>query len=1169
MLSLEAPPDHSCSLNLSGLKTDERAQEGLASKRDKGEHHHNCFSIRDYVFTSRGKNIMTNWPFSDNSLQTCLNHGVHDLLPPFEPPDQLRSRVCRSVIRSDFIQDQSLLELVDPSGSPVSEGKSNTKHKAKNLCKSAKSSPSTEGAPKAFHKKSILEASGNPETATTPALSTKTEKKCRLIVKLNTVSDYRRTEDITSNSSAITDTMASKVCPVCKTFSSTSNTTLNAHIDQCLAESSNAKEVAAKPVKYKVKPRKTRLMADIIATAPCCTLEYLDRRNGSNWALDPTLVAPSNVVCTENKRPEDIDEDVAEGAVYVDANGTKIRILSELNDAPIATVKEDLKQRKNTKAIKEGKSNSVGRKKHFSKKYFKYLNVRPHGKKPRSFKPHRSEVHKTTEINTHSNVNEGEGSTSQILSSYDPIKTSEPGPLKKWGCSKRTDILKKPRTKDANRCLRHLGPVAQNQTGEGVRQNSVNFSVVRSHICEFPSSSEVFTSSPRNKSLSNTSQKMNSGEKSVDLTKNIIKPKLTKGLGDCASSPSKGMEIQAGGPPDKHKLLRNNHDLIPRAERISNLTKNISFVRPPSQEKNSISKKFRKVRSSVESSKRSREFSLDANDEEGSAKARHLEKFDSLEEGNTVEKISSGRSKTLAPKQGEENRFASEKKSTDMGNIGSGNDCSGHELVAVDSQIEDPNDDGRSVFRSCEIVEDHPSSSDVLLGHMRSICGAQAERDPLGQRPSDGDRNHEIIVQENQSALEHINDGVHHGVIDDPKQFGVSLASPTADAPQENSSITSTDHLSAQDQPMQIDGEPSGSSFSATSTVSPTSTPRSEFRKSGPDKSFGRHILVQDKLSLSILNSTSLSKMDNEVPREDVPAIVPAHQPCCCSKKEETRPRIPQILRKNTFSDGSMNVSSPLVARHVVGMEGLFVTVPGLPKDDSPLVVSADAALKFPASNDICLASPSFRAQTLRLMGKNLTVATKDGEDEMMNLPNAPPSLAASSSLMNTKYLSLLGFPTSNASLNQSANDFHGANISLNSNLHQNMWGGGSSSPAYEYTHRRSMHKKPGSAFSYNMERATSEDAVPEREVIVIDDSSDPEPPRGNMMSQVGISPQVKAFSCLPSQNMFLPEEQSRGTKPMSNNIVRWGNNSEGSRAIPSRPFIFSSPSQYYSPTLR
>ncbi|KAK1316182.1 hypothetical protein QJS10_CPA05g02157 [Acorus calamus] len=1145
MLSLEAPPDHSCSLSLSGLKTDERAQEGLALKRDKGEHHHNCFSIRDYVFTSRGKNIMTNWPFSENSLQTCLNHGVHDLLPPFEPPDRLRSRVCRSVIRSDFIQgegsteqvdlvessglglsssgtdgikcmshfrsDQSLLESVDPSGSPVSEGKSNTNHKAKNLCKSAKSSPSTEGAPKAFHKKSILEASGNPETATTPALSTKTEKKCRLIVKLNTVSDYRRTEDIASNSSAITDTMASKVCPVCKTFSSTSNTTLNAHIDQCLAESSNAKEVAAKPVKYKVKPRKTRLMADIIVTAPRCTLEYLDRRNGSNWALDPTLVAPSNVVCTENKRPklipEDIDEDVAEGAVYVDANGTKIRILSELNDAPIVTVKEDLKQRKNTKAIKEGKSNSVGRKKHFSKKYFKYLNVRPHGKKPRSFKPHRSEVHKTAEINNHSNDNEGEGLTSQILSSYDPIKTSEPGPLKKWGCSKRTDILKKPRTKDANRCLRHLGPVAQNQTGEGVRQNSVNFSVVRSHICEFPSSSEVFTSSPRNKSLSIIAQKMNSGEKSVDLTKTIIKPKLTKGLGDCASSPSKGVEIQA------------------------------------------------------ESSKRSREFSLDANDKDGSAKARHLEKFHSLEVGNTVEKISLGRSKTLAPKQGEENRFVSEKKSTDMGNIGSGNECSGHELVAVDSQIEDPNDDGRSVFRSREVVEDHPSSSDVMLGHMRSICGAQAERDPLGQRSSDGDRSHEIIVQENQSAPENINDGVHHGVIDDPKQFGVSLASSTADAPQENSSITSTGHLSAQDQPMQIDGEPSGSTFSATSTISPTSTPRSEFRNSEPEKSFGLHILVQDKPSLSILNSTSLSKMDNEVPREDVPAIAPAHQPCCCSRKEETRPRIPQILRKNTSSDGSMNVSSPLVACHVVGMEGLPVTVPGLPKDDSPLMVSTDAALKFPASNDICLASPSSRAQTLRLMGKNLTVATKDGEDEIMNLPNAPPSVAASSSLMNINYLSLLGFPTSNASLNQSANDFHGANVSLNSNPHQNMWGGGSSIPAYEYTQRRSMHKKPGSAFSYNMERTTSEDAVPEREVIVIDDSSDPEPSRGNMMFQVGISPQAKAFSCLPSQNMFLPEQQSRGTKPMSNNIVRWGNNSEGPRAIPSRPFIFSSPS--------
>uniref|UniRef100_A0A803Q7L6 Hapless 8 n=1 Tax=Cannabis sativa TaxID=3483 RepID=A0A803Q7L6_CANSA len=82
--------------------------------------------------------------------------------------------------------------------------------------------------------------------------------------------------------------MASKVCPVCKVFSSSSNTTLNAHIDQCLSvESTSPKwtvDSSTKLSRHRIKPRKTKLMVDIYATAIPCTLEDLDRRNGSNWA---------------------------------------------------------------------------------------------------------------------------------------------------------------------------------------------------------------------------------------------------------------------------------------------------------------------------------------------------------------------------------------------------------------------------------------------------------------------------------------------------------------------------------------------------------------------------------------------------------------------------------------------------------------------------------------------------------------------------------------------------------------------------------------------------------------------------------------------------------------------------------------------------------------------
>ncbi|KAI3755960.1 hypothetical protein L1987_55771 [Smallanthus sonchifolius] len=40
------------------------------------------FSIRDYAFESRCKDIARCWPFSDKNLQHCLNNGVKNLLPP-------------------------------------------------------------------------------------------------------------------------------------------------------------------------------------------------------------------------------------------------------------------------------------------------------------------------------------------------------------------------------------------------------------------------------------------------------------------------------------------------------------------------------------------------------------------------------------------------------------------------------------------------------------------------------------------------------------------------------------------------------------------------------------------------------------------------------------------------------------------------------------------------------------------------------------------------------------------------------------------------------------------------------------------------------------------------------------------------------------------------------
>lgn len=42
------------------------------------------FSMRQYVFLSRQKDIFQNWPFAENYLELCLKYGVTNVLPPLE-----------------------------------------------------------------------------------------------------------------------------------------------------------------------------------------------------------------------------------------------------------------------------------------------------------------------------------------------------------------------------------------------------------------------------------------------------------------------------------------------------------------------------------------------------------------------------------------------------------------------------------------------------------------------------------------------------------------------------------------------------------------------------------------------------------------------------------------------------------------------------------------------------------------------------------------------------------------------------------------------------------------------------------------------------------------------------------------------------------------------------
>lgn len=267
----------------------------------------NNYLCRDYVYNTRGKDIKNNWPFSQKNLQLCLKHGVKDVLPPFQSLDSVRNQ---SIVEEENLRDS------DVKFHSVAVKLSVDIEKEKSVADKVVSLP--------------IESPNKAETTIQSPI-----KKCRLIVKLNNISSN---EDLAVNNTL--ETMASKVCPVCKTFSSSSNTTLNAHIDQCLSGEAPVKcPTNSKVIKHRIKPRKTRLMADVYKTALHCTLEDLDRRNGTNWSPNrgpqpddlEEACAEAEKKAYSSVNTEDVDQD---DAVYIDSNGTKLRILSKLSHLP-------------------------------------------------------------------------------------------------------------------------------------------------------------------------------------------------------------------------------------------------------------------------------------------------------------------------------------------------------------------------------------------------------------------------------------------------------------------------------------------------------------------------------------------------------------------------------------------------------------------------------------------------------------------------------------------------------------------------------------------------------------------------------------------------------------------------------------------------------------------
>ncbi|KAF5730419.1 hypothetical protein HS088_TW19G00008 [Tripterygium wilfordii] len=546
MLSVEnPPPDPSCSCQIPHLKSSSDEREASHFPLPEVDLPKpppppvndrtplSNFSIRDYVFTARSKDIKTNWPFSLKSLQLCFKHGTKDVLPPFQSTDKVGNQsLKRCMVETSGSSDKQKIRnfagercwednhvVIDSSSNAGLNGQIEEACAAASLCRSGgendfqstsvsqseiESAPINRPLSSLFETDTLLDSPAEVEVVGPPVKrkgenhTQPVKKKCRLIVKFGANSDRSSIEDISSSLTTVPETMASKVCPVCKTFSSSSNTTLNAHIDQCLSEEPTPKwTLDSKLTKHRIKPRRMRLMDDIYAMAPHCTLEELDRRNGTRWAISSGLPAQETEKLerkTEGKKqrvssvhPEDV------GPVYIDANGTKLRILSKSNDIPSSFSKLEANSgpRKSLKSRKGSKLLSMKNKLH-AQKHLKYLKHAPESKKYFSHKADGSQIRGNQKQCLGVKISCGEEQL--MMKQFKPI---DAGSLTQWMCSKRRGFTKKPDDQDSNHPSRWKRRVAEDFPAEDCYQSLGDSSAEKNYVYKFTNLTEDPVASPQ------------------------------------------------------------------------------------------------------------------------------------------------------------------------------------------------------------------------------------------------------------------------------------------------------------------------------------------------------------------------------------------------------------------------------------------------------------------------------------------------------------------------------------------------------------------------------------------------------------------------------------------------------------------------------------------------
>lgn len=891
------------------------------------------FSIRDYAFASRSRDRETSWPFPQELLQLCFKHGIKDPLPPFEPPDSVRAQCQR---KEDDLEAGHIVVSEAPYPSSREEEE----------------------------KEQIVVDEALGGDAETPSAVTKhtaevdflPEKNCKLVLKLGLVSQTRRTEDAASASSAVSDPMASKVCPVCKLFSSPSNTTLNAHMDQCLSAESNdaaARLAATRSKNPRGKPRLKRLMVDIYATAPRCTLEDLDSRNGTTWARDlaSSAAVPGGELPTETKRPRlssvDLGHDGDE-AVYVDSNGIKLRILSKSSDVPPGMPRDESKLTKDAAEIDEGKGPPFSTNKKFGSKLLKHMKVKQMSRKLSSLDMPRRETEAQLAEDYHAEANKEEEETMLPVRARSNIESNGHATLGQWVCSKRSDLRKK-----AEKAIRECSENQELTTKRPSLQSSqsTNSSWAGEDFRSSPKTKRVdLLQTMRNKKGSpvpHVTAKLPTGS----TLSNSIRLKLSR---SCQTS------------REEHHTTARTLDscrLSMKAKKIVSLKKNI-LVRsslPLEEEKDTgeiAPKMFRKRRSKLVTIKHGGELPTDVN---GTSKRvrTHRSNF-SL---STSSSITENEREGVMPME-ELNLSAEqeEQKAEGCGTI--------FTFISVDKV-----DDDRISFDTLiseHIMTDSVTSMDpepYAGKYVQSVGVCESHEEPT--TPTLYDKNE--IAGLTEVAVADVVESRGEGDYSQVAQHGESDAE-TVSAHESSACLTSHGEVGL-DVPLEInqtrasDREPSFSPGSTASTISTLSRKVHHSKGLLEAEEVRRRYERERELRNEEVEMISLAKEPEQLSDD---------QPCCCSRREGLSTEFPFAWKSSmpgaTAPSGGEQMSGLYTAPP---RQSSFVSYSSLRTPTESTKLSGNGGLGSNSTFSPCQ-SPAAPNSVLRLMGKDLMVIKEE-----------------------------------------------------------------------------------------------------------------------------------------------------------------------------------------------